>query len=572
MAVLQNMRVNTRLAAGFVAVLALMGVGSLVGFLQLNRLEHVVERVTMEEAQLLILTEQWLRGISVNLERAKTTLLLDSDDEHLPTLRREMDSTSAEISKHQKAIEGIDIGKRGEEIFARITALRERYRTGRATLIERHARGEDVRADVTKGMAHDAGEYLGAVNEFVAWQQGELDAEREQARGTARSGRLLIILAAVCGLLSGALVAYFIARSIIAPLGRARETALRIAEGDLRGEIHAEGRDEAAEMLAAMGEMQANLRRIVGEVHSSAANVAAAAAQIASGNTDLSARTEKQAASIEETAASLEELTSTVSLNAQNTRQADELAVAASAVANRGGEAVSQVVKTMDEIHDRSRKISEIIGVIDAIAFQTNILALNAAVEAARAGEHGRGFAVVASEVRSLAQRSAAAAREIKGIITESVGTVVDGSKLAGEAGETMQEVVHSVRRVSTLIGEIASATNEQSSGISQVSTAVIDLEGVTQQNSALVEESAAAAESLKQQAERLTQSIAVFQFDQHFGHEPSPTKGLIAATTSTRSARSATPVLAARAGRLPVRREKPVRSKRGQDSEWQEF
>ena len=300
--------------------------------------------------------------------------------------------------------------------------------------------------------------------------------------------------------------------SIISPIGYAARVAEAIAGGDLTMPIRVQGKDEAATLLGALNRMQDSLRSVVGQVHESSASIRHASSEVASGNSDLSQRTEQAASSLQQTASSMEQLTSTVRHSADAARQASQLAGSAADVAQRGGQVVAQVVSTMDEINHSSKKIADIIGTIDGIAFQTNILALNAAVEAARAGEQGRGFAVVAGEVRNLAQRSAAAAREIKGLISASVDRVEVGSKLVGDAGSTMDEIVASVQRVSNIIGEISAAAGEQSTGIGDVNTAVTQLDGMTQQNAALVEQSAAAAESLREQAERLSNVVGTFK------------------------------------------------------------
>ena len=307
-------------------------------------------------------------------------------------------------------------------------------------------------------------------------------------------------------------MAWWVYRRLRWALNAAVTSASAIADGKLEVAVPQGGRDEFGVLLGTLRTMTESLRTVVGGVRASATEINVAVTEVATGNVDLSQRTEQQAANLQQTSASMEELTSTVSNNAENARQANQLALGASEVARRGGEVVDQVVTTMGEISDSSHKIADIIGVIDGIAFQTNILALNAAVEAARAGEQGRGFAVVASEVRSLAQRSAQAAREIKTLITDSVQRVESGERLVKDAGATMQEIVTSVRRVTDIIGEISSATAEQSAGIAQVNTSVSELDRMTQQNAALVEEGAAASESLKDQAQRLIHTIDHFQ------------------------------------------------------------
>jgi methyl-accepting chemotaxis protein len=336
-----------------------------------------------------------------------------------------------------------------------------------------------------------------------------VDADSASAASMAR---IVILGVAVLASIISISIGYVLVRSIVRPIAEATHIATTVAAGDLTSRIDSHGHDEIGQLFAALKAMNDKLADIVGAVRLSGDNIATGSSQIASGNADLSHRTEQQASSLQQTASSMEELTSTVKHNTESAQQATQLASSASQVAARGGAVVNQVVGTMNEISMSSRKIADIIGVIDGIAFQTNILALNAAVEAARAGEQGRGFAVVASEVRSLAGRSADAAKEIKSLINDSVEKVETGSRLVDEAGQTMDDIVGQVRRVSDLIGEISAATLEQNSGIGQVSSAVNDLDQVTQQNAALVEESAAAAESLKQQAHRLVEAVSVFK------------------------------------------------------------
>jgi methyl-accepting chemotaxis protein-1 (serine sensor receptor) len=317
---------------------------------------------------------------------------------------------------------------------------------------------------------------------------------------------LIVVLAVIIAVWFG------IKNVLISPLQRLVESIRHIASGDLEQDIHVHGTNEMGQLADSLRHMQSELVRTVGDVRSGADAIYSGASEISAGNNDLSSRTEQQAASLEETAASMEELTATVKQNAENARQASHLALSASETAQKGGKVVDNVVQTMRDIAGSSQKIADIISVIDGIAFQTNILALNAAVEAARAGEQGRGFAVVAGEVRNLAQRSAQAAREIKSLIEDSVGRVEIGSTLVESAGETMDEIVSAVTRVTDIMGEIASASDEQSRGIDQVGLAVAEMDRVTQQNASLVEESAAAAAALEEQASRLTQAVAVFR------------------------------------------------------------
>ncbi|MES2366375.1 MAG: methyl-accepting chemotaxis protein [Pseudomonadota bacterium] len=330
----------------------------------------------------------------------------------------------------------------------------------------------------------------------------------------------LMALAAL-GVPMAALFAVLSYRSVVVPLERAKLEIDRMGAGDLTGQIERKGILELAQLMGSLHSLQINTRVVISQIREATDKVNTGASEIATGNADLSSRTESQASSLEETASSMEELTSTVKQNAENARQANQLVVSASDVAVKGGKVVGQVVDTMSSIKDSSRKIADIISVIDGIAFQTNILALNAAVEAARAGEQGRGFAVVAAEVRNLAQRSAGAAKEIKSLIEDSVDKVDVGGKLVDEAGKTMEEIVNSVKRVTDIMSEIAAASQEQSSGIEQVNQAVGQMDEATQQNAALVEEAAAAAESLQDQAAKLAQAVSVFKLsgNNQLGH-----------------------------------------------------
>jgi methyl-accepting chemotaxis protein len=353
-----------------------------------------------------------------------------------------------------------------------------------------------------------------------------------------------------------------VTRGITRPLQQAVNIANAIASNDLTQNIDVHSNDEVGQLMRAMKNMNESLVRVVGQVRTGIDTIATASSQIAAGNLDLSSRTEQQASSLEETASSMEELTSTVKQNAENARQANQLVVSTSDIAVKGGQVVEQVVDTMASIKDSSRKIADIIGVIDGIAFQTNILALNAAVEAARAGEQGRGFAVVASEVRNLAQRSASAAKEIKSLIEDSVGKVDAGGQLVDEAGKTMGEIVSSVKRVTDIMSEIAAASQEQSSGIEQVNQAITQMDQVTQQNAALVEEAAAAAESLQDQAAKLTEAVSVFKLEGSYGVRPAPVRQ--GATTALPKPKGAP----ARAMASP----KKLAVAGGSNEEWEEF
>jgi methyl-accepting chemotaxis protein len=396
-------------------------------------------------------------------------------------------------------------------------------------------------------------------------------AEVVKAGAAFSSARIWILLLSAFALAAGAGIAFVITRSITGPLRRSVEVAETVARGDLTAAIHVDGKDELSQLLGALRHMNERLLDTVGRVRSSSESIATGSSQIAAGNTDLSQRTEEQAASLEETAASMEELTSTVKQNAENANQGNALAARASDTAARGGEVVSRVVDTMHGISSSSQQVAQIISVIEGIAFQTNILALNAAVEAARAGEQGRGFAVVAGEVRTLAQRSASAAKEIKDLIDESVNRVNSGTALVDEAGRTMSEIVQSVRQVSDLMGEISAASGEQHRGIEQVNVAISQMDEVTQQNAALVEEASAAAQSMASQASTLREVVSTFKLPAAHetrttaSHAPkSVARAAVSVSKKPRSAAPARPLVS------PAAKAEPVASR--SEADWETF
>ncbi|WP_287918960.1 methyl-accepting chemotaxis protein [Comamonas sp.] len=421
----------------------------------------------------------------------------------------------------------------GRALFNQIVGKRSKLNAlAEQVAMERRNDGDVVRL-VRADLAPAVDDFMEDLNALVRLQE-QMRTEALEDASTERTAGFVVgltVLAVV--VLAGLLLAMWLVRQLTAPLARAVDLANAIASGDLTRNVHDDRKDELGQLLRSLNAMTQKLSTVVGEVRNGVDSVSSAASQIATGNQDLSARTEQTAANLEETAASIEELTATVTQSADTARQANQLAATAVQAAERGGEVVSQVVMSMDQINTSSRKISDIIGVIDGIAFQTNILALNAAVEAARAGEQGRGFAVVAGEVRSLAGRSAEAAKEIKALINTSVNNVDLGAEQVAQAGESMQEIVASVRRVTDLIGEISASANEQSDGIAQVNQAISNLDQMTQQNAALVEESSAAATSMHDQAQRLAEVVAVFNVGQQSAAQTSPLRRPVAVATA---------------------------------------
>nr|WP_274387232.1 methyl-accepting chemotaxis protein [Noviherbaspirillum aridicola] len=468
--------------------------------------------VTMAKERLI---SEW--AASTGLNGVRTIFVAETED----AVRREqfqaaIKETSAHISGLQKKLDAFPRDEQEQQQLARIADTRKQYIDARDAVFKEKAVDEAAaRRLVQERLEPALREYTAQIRKLSDWQAERIVAMRGRMAEMGRDAQWQIALLGALAVALAVAAAVFITRSIRSELGgepaQAAGIACRIAEGDLTREIVLDGRDRAS-LMHAMGAMQQSLTRIVTEVRAATESISTASDEIARGNLDLSSRTEEQASALEETASSMEELTSTVRQNADNARQANQLARTAADVAGTGGEVVSQVVGTMAAIDASSRKIVDIIGVIDGIAFQTNILALNASVEAARAGEQGRGFAVVAGEVRNLAQRAASAAREIKALINDSVQQVDQGSQLVAQAGKTMQEVVTSIARVTDIMAEISAASQEQATGIEHVSQAIAQMDQVTQQNAALVEQAAAASEAMREQAARLAAAVGAFR------------------------------------------------------------
>ncbi|HMN81813.1 MAG TPA: methyl-accepting chemotaxis protein [Burkholderiaceae bacterium] len=500
-----------RLGLGFGFLLVISLLVAAFGVQRILVVGAIADRLGAEDAERLELSQRWARAIEANAARS-WVLFHASDARALERVEAEQRAVTEATTGRIKRLEELATSAENQALIARISVQRQAYVGLRSDLIKRRKAGESIDAVVNDRLVPAAAAYLEAVQAFADHQRESMQATRAEARAATRSGVLALALGTALALVAGTVIVWRLSRSITGPIGQANRLATAIAEGDLTSELAVEGEDEIARMLRSLIAMQTALTRIVAQVRASSETFATGTREIAIGSVDLSQRTEQQASNLQETAAAMEQLNTTVASSADSARQADQLARAATTAAARGGEVVDRVVATMRGISECSGRIGEIIGVIDSIAFQTNILALNAAVEAARAGEQGRGFAVVANEVRTLAQRSASAAREIKALIGDSVAKVSDGARLVDEAGAAMGDIVTQVKRVGDLIGEISAATQEQTHGIDQVSTAVTQLDGVTQQNAALVEQSSAAAESLKQQAESLVQAVGVFR------------------------------------------------------------
>lgn len=513
----KNMKVGVRLGAAFGLVILLLIIVSITAITKTGHINEAVDSIVNDRYQKVRLAFavrdgvndqiKYLRGMVIDTTRPQNNI------QRLGFLNESTQKTNKAI----EAIVQLQVTELGKQKIQGLKDAAQAFEASKIELVKLIQAGdENIAAEYAlKKITLTQGAYLDAAVKFAESQSQQLQAEGAKALADGATAIHITLLFSFLAVLAAIILGFFLTRSIVCPLREAVSIAENVAAGDLRTAIKVTSSDETGQLMLALKNMNENLLRIVTEVRSGSHLITTASGEISAGNMDLSSRTEQQASSLEETASAMEQMTSTVKQNADNARQANELAAQASRVALQSGAAVKQVVSTMEMINGSSKKIVDIISVIDGIAFQTNILTLNAAVEAARAGEQGRGFAVVASEVRNLAQRSASAAKEIAHLIEDSVAKVDEGGRQVALAGSTMEEVLNSVKSVTEIMGEISFASNEQSTGIEEINMAITQMDQVTQQNASLVNQSAAAAQSLQEQAVQLSQSISVFKVNE---------------------------------------------------------
>jgi len=510
---LAHLKIGHRLGLGFAIVLVLLAATVILGLSSMHRAGSRTRDIIYDKNVKMEAANRMVANIrSVNLSLA-TLVVVPST----PQVNAEVAKIAEARKRYGEARKVLAERASEDKEKALMAQLDELLKKGVAEndkVVDLRKDGEiqDAVSQLTDVAIPTLNKVLKTLDDILAYETEQARSAGSDVEATISSAQLLMEVLGVAAVAVGIGVGWYITRSITVPLNAAVDVAETVAGGDLSSHIEVRSSDETGRLLYALKAMNDSLLSVVGRVRQGTDTIATASNEIAAGNLDLSSRTEHQASSLEETASSMEELTSTVKQNADNARQADTLARAAQQVATKGGAIVAQVVQTMGSINDSSRRIVDIIGVIDGIAFQTNILALNAAVEAARAGEQGRGFAVVATEVRNLAQRSAAAAKEIKELIDASVANVDDGSRLVNDAGKTMDDIVASIQRVTDIMGEITSASQEQTSGIEQINQAIAGMDEVTQQNAALVEQAAAASQSMQDQAAALAEVVGFFK------------------------------------------------------------
>ncbi|OBV38228.1 methyl-accepting chemotaxis protein [Janthinobacterium psychrotolerans] len=528
-----NMNIGTRLRWAFAVLTLLLLATAALSVLRLSSLDERMRGVVDREYPKTVLANEIIKQVNV-IARSSRNLFLMFELDQVAQERDTIARASAATEKLLGELDGKIGGEQGKQLMQAVKEARGVFNTGRDKVLALLYDGarDEASALLLQTVRADQLRYMGALENLITHQHNLMVEAGKQVREEYLAARAMVLALSAAAILFSIITAWLVTRSIVRPLQHALGVAQTVAAGDLSSTFGQHASDETGRLLDALAIMNDNLRDIVRQVRSGTDTIATASTEIAAGNIDLSARTEEQASSLEQTASAMEELSSTVQQNVDNARQASTLALAAAQVANRGGEAVGQVINTMEAISSSSAQIAEIIGVIDGIAFQTNILALNAAVEAARAGEQGRGFAVVATEVRNLAQRSASAARDIRALIATSGEQVSNGSALVVQAGATMHEVVQAVEKVSRMVSDITTASAEQSTGIGQISEAVLQMDEVTQQNAALVEEAAAASQSLESEAARLQRVVSVFRLRQEHASLPPADSG---ATGQTR-------------------------------------
>jgi methyl-accepting chemotaxis protein len=592
---LSRLKISTRLFLAFGAIVLLAVISSGFALYQLKGIQNSLEKiVTVNNAKMDLINSK-IDAVHV-VTRVMRTLVMMTDESQKAAEKLKIEKERAKYEAAHAKLLKLQSSDAGKAKISAIEAAMAKARPLNNKVIEL-GMASQVQEALTLLMT-EAGPatqaWQDALTDNLHYQEADNLTEYEAAQADYLAARNALIASALFSLLVAVALAVWVVRSIVGQIGGepadVAQLANAIADADLSSAIAVRPGDTTS-VVAAMARMQQALTTIVGSVRGNADSVSTASAEIAQGNNDLSSRTEQQASALEETASSMEQLGATVRQNADNARQANQLALSASTVAVQGGEVVGLVVETMKGINDSSRKISDIIQVIDGIAFQTNILALNAAVEAARAGEQGRGFAVVASEVRSLAGRSADAAKEIKSLINASVERVEHGTTLVDQAGATMTEVVGSIRRVTDIMGEISAASNEQSLGVSQIGEAVTQMDQVTQQNAALVEEMAAAASSLKSQAQDLVQTVSVFKLGGHAAHHvaravaparysrpappraPLPRPAVPKLRTTTTASRPATAPASLPSPKAPMSKiAAPPATSQSNDADWETF
>jgi methyl-accepting chemotaxis protein len=590
----RNLSVGAKLWAGVIAIIVALFVVVGTAGSRSTQLNETSEKTLARLAEKTMIASEWAALTELAVTRTQASVV--SSDPAVAEMYKDLiPAAIATITELQKKLQTMELNDAEKAQLEKIAEARKHVLASHAKATELKKAGDTAGAaeEIRVRFNPAVTPYVGALREFTRMQsdiRARVQQDLDQRRATSLTIATIQVLVLIAGIVAGA---FFLIRNIRNPLREAMAFAEKIAGGDLTARIDNGRKDEFGAMITALTSMRDRLVNVVADVKRGTENITVAAKEIATGNNDLSARTEQTASNLQQTAASMEQMSGAIRQSAESARVANQLADVAGQSAQKGGEVVSQVVSTMEEINQSSRKINDIIGVIDGIAFQTNILALNAAVEAARAGEQGRGFAVVAGEVRNLAQRSAQAAKEIKVLIGASVDRVTAGTELVNQAGKTMGEIVENVVRVRDMIGEIASASGEQADGVNQINSAVANLDQLTQQNAALVEESAAAASSMNDQADRLAEVVRVFRVDAQAAAQSSITQlhstdlhksgGSAAVRAVVKKApisskpaqpvapKAATKLAAPRAAPLPAVTTK-VTEKAGASDEWESF